>query len=118
MFDTIAAKKTINSLQSHRMQPGGELMEKAADLLREALADAGTSMSQIRTAEAEAIGAKKRLEIELLEMKRLRDALTVAEVGIEVLKKVAATKKGASKIAQEWLVSQGLMAAGATEVKG
>jgi len=108
-FDTLEARKVITSLEAHQRHPGGDLMLKASVLLKDAVADAGNAMNLIRVAEGEAIGAKRRLETELLEMKRIREELALSVKSIEVLQQVAETKKGASNIAREYLVSIGKM---------
>lgn len=108
-FDTAEARKVVTSLEAHQRHPGGELMLKASVLLKEFLTDAGNAMNQIRMAEGEALQAKRRLETELLEMKRLREELALTAKAIAVLQQVAETKKGASNVAREYLVSIGKM---------
>lgn len=108
-FDTIAAKKVINALHQMERRPGGDLMLMAAQHLESAVADVGNSMALIRTAESEAITAKDRLAQELLETKRLREILAVKDTAIVALVQVAQTKKGAAKIAQDWLAARGLL---------
>lgn len=106
-FDTIQAKKIINSLRAHSRQPGGEIMDQAANSLQEALTDAMTAVAQVRGAEAEAIKAKGLYEDGLLEIKRLRESTALGDKAISVLHEVAGTKKGAASKAYDWLVSVG-----------
>lgn len=110
-FDTIAAKKTINSLQAHRQQPGGELMERAAGLLQDALADAITATSAVRASEAEAIKARRSYDDAMLEIKTLREQGASIRKHIAVLQEVAATKKGAANKARDYLASIGQLPA-------
>ncbi len=106
-FDTILAKSVINSLRAHSRGPGGEIMEKAANILQDALIDALTAVAQVRGAEAEAIKAKNLYEDALLEIKRLRESSAMGEAAIVVLRDVASTKKGASSKAHLWLEANG-----------
>lgn len=108
-FDTIEAKKIINSLRAHTRQPGGELMERAANMLDSALSDAISAIAQVRAAEAEAIKAKGQYEDALLENKRLREESTRGKAAIELLVELADTKKGASTKARDWLLARSLM---------
>ena len=107
-FDTIEAKKIINSLRAHTRQPGGELMERAANMLDSALADAVSAISSVRAAEAEATKAKTQYQDALLENKRMREEIVLGKSAITVLQEVAETKKGASAKAADWLTANNL----------
>lgn len=115
-FDTTLARMIVHGLQARRQQPGGDLMEQAALSLTEAIADAGSTMGQIRSAEAEAFESKRKLDSCLLEIKQLRESDAVGSKAIKILQEVAGMKKGASNHAREWLESVGKMPA-APEVK-
>ena len=107
-FDTIEAKKIINTLRAHTRGPGGEVMEKAAISLQDALTDAMTAVAQVRGAEAEAIKAKGLYEDALLENKRLRDIRDLCDKALAVIREIAANKKGASQKAADWLTANKL----------
>lgn len=109
-FDTTAAKKTVNALRAHSRQPGGEIMEKAAQLLDDAVNDAGNAMGQIRTAEAAAVDAKRKSDDALLELKAVRDRLPLLEAGLTTLRAIAASKRGGNKMAADWLAANNLAA--------
>ncbi len=114
-FNTAIARNLIHSLQTRRTMPGGDLMEQAALSLTEAVADASSTMGQIRSAEAEAFESKRKLDDSLLEIKRLREFEAIGSKAITVLQEVAEMKKGASAHAKAWLDSVGKMPA--AEVK-
>ena len=116
-FDTIAAKKIIHSLQAHRQQPGGELMEQAAVSLADAVNDAIIATGQTRSAEAEVIKTKRLYDDCLLEIKTLRETASLCDDAIKTLQKVAETKKGAAGVAREWLLLVGRMPPSAPEGK-
>lgn len=107
-FDTIEAKKIINTLRAHTRGPGGEVMEKAANSLQEALTDAMTAVSQVRGAEAEALKARGQYEDALLENKRLRESRDLCDKAVVVLRDIATNKKGASQKAADWLTAHKL----------
>lgn len=104
-FNIAEAKKVIPTLRSHQFHPGGNIMLAAADLLDSAIGDTANSMSQVRTAEAETMKVRKDYENALLEIKELREKADLGASAIEMLKIVAATKKGASAAAKDWLVN-------------
>lgn len=107
-FDTIAAKKIINALRAHSRQPGGEIMERAAQLLDTALSDASNSMGQIRNAEAAAIDSQNKLTAALLDLKTARDKLPLLENALATVRAIAAAKRGGNKMAVDWLAANGL----------
>lgn len=114
-FDTLAAKKIIHVLEAHRNHPGGEIMLKAAEQLKAATDDAGNSMGQIRAAETVAAEAKGKYDGALLEIKALREKAPLLEGALTALREVATTKRGAQKIAMDFLAANNL--AVSTEVK-
>lgn len=107
-FDTTEARRLVASLQAHQRHPGGELMLKAAQCLNEALEDAAGAMGRIRSAEAEAEKQKTAYDSALLEIKTARERALVTEEALGVVKQIAETKKGASKVAIDWLTAKGL----------
>lgn len=116
-FDTLKAKQVINGLNAHRNHPGGPLMEQAAVLLADAVADATQGMAQVRGAEAEALKATRLYEDCLLEVKSLRESDAQGKRGIAALKEIAGLKKGASARAQAFLVTEALVVAPKVEEK-
>jgi hypothetical protein len=102
-FDPALAKKTVTTLQAHRNHPGGDVMLKAADLLMEAVNDAGNSMGQIRTAEASAADIKRKYDDLLLEMKAVREKGALLEGALTALRAIATGKRGGNKMAAEFL---------------
>lgn len=108
-FDTIEARKIVTTLEMHARHPGGEVMQRAADSLKEALADAGNSMALIRNSEAEALKARTQYDGAMLEIKTLREQAKECSASIEVLQQIAEMKKGASAKAREYLNSIGKM---------
>jgi hypothetical protein len=108
-FDTLKAKQVINGLTAHRNHPGGAIMETAATLLTDAVADATQGMAAVRGAEAEALKATRLYEDCLLEVKSLRESDAQGKRAIAVLREIAELKKGASAKAQAFLVTEALM---------
>ena len=107
-FDTLEAKKIITTLEAHQRHPGGEIMFKAAQSLKEAVADAGNGMAQIRQAEAEATKSKRAYEDTLLEIKALRENKDLCDKALVVIRDIATNKKGASQKAVGWLAANNL----------
>lgn len=107
-LDITAAKKIINALNAHSRQPGGEIMERAAALLNEAVSDTAGAMGQIRSAEAATVDTKNKLEAALLDLRSARQSAALADSAIAALKIIAESKRGGNKLAQEWLVKNGL----------
>lgn len=108
-FDTLKAKQTINGLNAHRNHPGGPLMEHAALLLADAVADATQGMAAVRGAEAEALKATRLYEDCLLEVKSLRESDAQGKRAIAAIREIAELKKGASAKAQAFLVAEALV---------
>jgi ribosome maturation protein Sdo1 len=104
-FDPIAAKGVVSSCLAHRVHPGGQIFEKAATMLQEAINDATSAMHQIRSAEAQAVEVRQKLDTELLETKRLRDKLPLLDGSIAALRQVANAKRGGSKMAADFLAA-------------
>lgn len=107
-FDTLEAKKIINSLRAHTRQPGGELMDKAANSLDSALQDAMNATAQVRAAEGEAMKAKNAYDDTLLEIKRLREKMPLLESALGAIRTIATSKRGANKVATDWLQANNL----------